>query len=148
MRFLHSLLYALFIWGTGILLGSVPSAFIFYLNGDQYFAPDAFDGILFYLAMWSELYSFPVFVILFLSILILNPRERGRKLLIKMILSSLVFVFTIVSFLVLAFSNEGKRFAPYSFIYFGGMLVVIWAYPLKFAAGKSQSQSQGDLTDV
>lgn len=148
MRFLHSLLYSLFIWVIGVLLGSLLSSIIFTTNGNDFML--GFSGwgeILLLMLVYSALFSFPAFILVFIAILILNPRKKRNFLITKIILSAIVFLLTAFSFfLFLVFLREASAFLLTAIAYCFAVLLAVWVYPLAFAAGKLQPNSAAHLT--
>lgn len=92
--------------------------------------------IFYFLLLWSALYYFVPFIIMFLSILILNPRRKERILLIKIILGIITVTIAMIAYFMFSSTFEGVRFAPFSFVYLGTLLIAIWTYPLHVAARK------------
>jgi hypothetical protein len=148
MRFLHSLLYSLFIWVIGVLLGSVGS--LVFLAAPQLTEPKVFGSVgdtLTLMLLYSAVFSFPAFLLVFICILILNPRKQKNGLLIRLVLSGVVLLLTGLSFMLFfMFLGEAGEFTSLSVAYFGAVLIAVWIYPLRLAARNTQVMTASHLT--
>jgi hypothetical protein len=146
MRFLHSLLYSLFVWVGAVLLGSLlGNVFMYAFLPDHKW--DMFDpspGTFVLMAIFSGFFSIPAFVVLNVVIIAINPLRRERSLGIKLALTAVSLGMSVVCVGLFMNSNpDDNEFLVISAGYPLSALLLSWLYPIEAIAKRKGALSNG-----